>query len=857
MKCRLIYVNGVLDHILFNGKRDRLYDDFLKLTRDPDKALKMYANHEGRRQAKMTSNTPIQEVSGQLELFPEEGREDTVKTSQTRLKSSEVNIAEVREYNAKLDLLEAGETVEGIEEYRESLNLPIGVKVSIQLDTKPTLKSKTVGNIKSIAIFTKGERIGGLRINSSSGVDVVERTVIAEEFRGQGLGSYLYKKVVDKYFNDGKRLVSDITLNEGTRKIWEGLVAKGKAERIYGGRFQTIVTEDTAIEDTLADIQKSDESLTDEEKIDVRNLMFVLGVNTTAELKSILSKITHNGVMDFSSESLEQIFDKYVAENIIANKDVQEAILKMYNRLDSTDIEDIEYSKVFAKSFLKANRYGTKEATDPIAEEKRITDILANINPDEKVIDILPEEYVPDYLNNPEFKEWADNVAKTAVKAEVKEIQDGEVVPKQEFSLEELRNKIGTETPRGVEITLDRARRGIGTFQNIKEALRRYFEAIGLIFKNFQERINDWLAIDEALELASDVKEYINTQNNETLTRIQDLSRALFSEGNVITETVNISEELKGRQPILIRIESSTIPEIDMMRRFGYIKVADNLYVEVERDSVDEIISLAHQDSSVNPRNLPLDEFYEDMKELAFGMGLTSWSVEDTVANYLYKRYLGIETNPKEVLKTVSDVPVIIEDYGYITTEFVKDFNQYLIQEGNTDFIITDKGIELANGSTMVNEEALGKLPEGVRDDFQLYSIASRHLESPYQYVDNEIEDIDETEQERLRVYNNPNSIPRNTKPTIQVGIDLLAVKNTAETFIKQDGKIYERIGEVGNLSFFEKGPEVNPNFFQYNVAPVFSEIDLTEYTALANKAFGAEIKNIKLSQEVKDNYNC
>jgi len=220
-----------------------------------------------------------------------------------------------------------------------------------------------------------------------------------------------------------------------------------------------------------------------------------------------------------------------------------------------------------------------------------------------------------------------------------------------------------------------------------------------------------------------------------------------------------------------------------------------------------------------------------------------------------YKEYYGYKS-PQKTIKEIVNLP--LENFDYLTDEFIADFNIEIIKNKENSFFnkfkITERGIELKNESPLIISELKAHILDGVKyaKEIQEYSLISKHLPN---LSAEEFEVLDEKYLARLQAVNNPSSLKTPTT-TERLTDTQIAVKNETEEFINVNNSVYELQTKEADKSIYKR-IETNTNLNYFTTPQIVEDYLKPLKVSKPTLASYNSTKKLYKTEELEDNFSC
>ena len=708
------------------------------------------------------------------------------------------------------------------------------VTVDLQKDNGTyyaTVNGKMVGRIRT-APFKNGVKI--------------DSSMVKPAYQNKGIGSQLYKNVVEDVLSQNKVLYSDDARTEYAERIWSGLEGRGIATKLDNGYVVTPkeavldANSEPSAEFVLSYATNVSAPLNSEEIIDVQNSMLGFEAKDSKELFSKLHKVfSNNGIITFNESKLKRsgLYNNYEIAKILSTPEVQSSIKDTLQRLKNTETFSIDYdSKFVIPESSELTLLGKQRSANPFQTEIEVAEAVTNVDGD-KITSVLPSAIVTKYQQNPEFKAAVDELNKTVKSLPIQVINNGEVSDKVEDTTAILRNTLTTEENESLSENIDTLKTGIreSTWEESLNEVSAVLKGIkddaidnGIDLRDIEAKAYTNSRL-EILLLLESMENLIQDPSVDTLADFSEKYDNMFSTGDQITELIQTNNDFD------IAVETSD-SEYELFVNNNLVKKQEGVYRKVSEQSLDDLYESIIENVDVLPKNVST---IEDLKEAVTqdldSLGIQDYQVDPEVLEkmYLYKTYFGFPLESKKKAVGVDSLSKVLLDEAYLTDDFVREFNKWILKTNNKYFTVTEKGIELLQKDPISKQEAILSLDKELVETLAQYNAISKHLNLGIEPQESNSDFTDAAKTNRQAAINNPQNVKKLKGEYTYLEDGVLAAKNETETFVKTPVGVFEMIYENNNIKFYNKLEEADPNYKISNIEKPLSDIDFSKYSHL------------------------
>ena len=600
-------------------------------------------------------------------------------------------------------------------------------------------------------------------------------------------------------------------------------------------------------ESTAQDILKflSNESISNEnlsliEINSIKSIMRSYGFVSLKELSNKLNDIFKpNGIFDFSIKRMVKsgLYTQEEAESL--DPDI---ILDVVNKITSTSINrDITIENDFSSKDVLIKNTNSEKTIIGTYQNISLNDIYTYVLSN---VDVVNESTVSEALSNSPYSFINDKLEESidfknsffndiSNKKTVKRVyvSDGKVVSVDNFEKESLKNTLLAGV-KAFDIEADFNfldnisqevwdRKPETVSKVIRETERKLIkynvDLIGLSEASMYDREGVLIAIESALNMIKNP----SVENIDIFTNTKNLLMPMSNNHAIIDS----NDKLEGLNIVYLETEMS---KNELLDKYNLIKVGDNLYHAISLDT-----------------NEMYESLYEGLVSGEFSIPsvlITVDNVDDIlnkedvikdISNYVNSRNTGYEIglNEKaslaqiafdyELFKENNPPSEVIENQEYLTTDFVSDFNQYILEEklkGSEVYNNVLKHFYVSDTDLNLNSFSLPDI-SGIKYEKELRDYASLKREGQIKELssrDNTSISVD------LQAINNPNSIQEiDGNKDVVIDNDYIVSKTSGELYkrignnvyrkVYSDlrGDVYQRVNIINDGTYFD----TNDNF--------------------------------------------
>jgi hypothetical protein len=594
-----------------------------------------------------------------------------------------------------------------------------------------------------------------------------------------------------------------------------------------------------------------------------KNAAMALKVKSSKELVEKMEKaLMKNGIVLFDKLSLQRskLYNIFEINTILSSPKLQKQIKESLLSLRNSEPFELDYDENFIiPQGREVNQFGKQEVTNPSIVEKDLVESVAGLEESE-IDEALPTAFSNKYYTDPNFKETVDSIARDHKKAPIKTVVDGELVDKTEDVEGMLLNTMTDDLD--ISITEDIAflRQGIDKeifnsgLKNVSKVLNKIKKNVqvnGIDLRNFPTLALE-LSRDEVLGFLDSMEDVIEDPSNpENMIEFTERYYKILGDKEAKTEVIKTNSE----NDVVVE---EPLSEYEMFSEFGLVKKDDGIYRKVKEQSLDSLYESFFEYKNLLPEGIDTLEalkLYVERNASLLEVSDYEVDVDNLEKIFLYKKFFDFPMSTQRPTVKVDNFNKITNSEEYLTDEFLKDFNKWILTTSNPYFKVTGKGIELVNSDEMSKAEAVDSVPERFKQELAEYNIISDSLNLEMPLLEEKPEDINTQLEQRQKAVNNPDRVKKVSGQYTYLKDGVLAVKNESETFVKTPIGVFEKIFEFENIKFYGKlDTDKKTGYKKVNVEAPFSDISFQEYMYLANapEAFKTS-KNYYSKKELDD----
>lgn len=594
-----------------------------------------------------------------------------------------------------------------------------------------------------------------------------------------------------------------------------------------------------------------------------KNAAMALKVKSSKELIEKMEKaLMKNGIVLFDKLSLQRskLYNVFEINTILASPRLQKQIKESILALKNSEPFTIEFDDNFiVPQGREVNQFGKQEIINPNIVEKELLESVAGLEESE-IDEALPEAFSNKYYTDADFRNTVDTIAREYKKAPVKVIQNGELVDKIEDVEGMFRNSLTDDANDAIsddimflreEIDEEVFNSNLTKVSKLLNKIKKNAYINGIDLRNLPTVALE-MSREELLGFLDSMEDAISDLNEED--SLQEFSERY---SKILGDNEQKIEVIKSESKNDIFVEDP-LSEYEMFSRFGLIKKDNNIFRQVSEESLDTLYENFFEYKNLLPEGI---ETVEDLKSyVQKNSNLLEVSdyevdVDNLEKMFLYKKFFDFPMSTQSERVPVENFNKITNSEEYLKGDFIKEFNKWILATNNPYFKVTGKGIELVNKDEVSKEEAVNSVPERFKQELSEYNVISKNLNLDLPLPEQRYEDINTQLEQRQKVVNNPNIVPKITGQYAYLKDGVLAVKNEGNTFVRTPIGVFEKIFEFENIKFYGKlDTNVEPGYKKVNAEAPFSDINFKEYTYLSTTPDSfKESKNYYSRKELND----
>jgi hypothetical protein len=594
-----------------------------------------------------------------------------------------------------------------------------------------------------------------------------------------------------------------------------------------------------------------------------KNAAMALKVKSSKELIEKMEKaLMKNGIVLFDKLSLQRskLYNVFEINTILASPRLQKQIKESILALKNSEPFTIEFDDNFiVPQGREVNQFGKQEIINPNIVEKELLESVAGLEESE-IDEALPEAFSNKYYTDADFRNTVDTIAREYKKAPVKVIQNGELVDKIEDVEGMLRNSLTDDANDAIsddimflreEIDEEVFNSNLTKVSKLLNKIKKNAYINGIDLRNLPTVALE-MSREELLGFLDSMEDAISDLNEED--SLQEFSERY---SKILGDNEQKIEVIKSESKNDIFVEDP-LSEYEMFSRFGLIKKDNNIFRQVSEESLDTLYENFFEYKNLLPEGI---ETVEDLKSyVQKNSNLLEVSdyevdVDNLEKMFLYKKFFDFSMSTQSERVPVENFNKVTNSEEYLKGDFIKEFNKWILATNNPYFKVTGKGIELVNKDEVSKEEAVNSVPERFKQELSEYNVISKNLNLDLPLPEQRYEDINTQLEQRQKVVNNPNIVPKITGQYAYLKDGVLAVKNEGNTFVRTPIGVFEKIFEFENIKFYGKlDTNVEPGYKKVNAEAPFSDINFKEYTYLSTTPDSfKESKNYYSRKELND----
>lgn len=704
-------------------------------------------------------------------------------------------------------------------------------------------------------------------------------------------GLELYNEYDDTYFKTAKKASNyadtwDFIENtDGAIDVIEGLGFDSIKILEGGSNVNYIVLHEKSTEPSIEDIinyaTQQEEVLSVQDEIDLSNAMYSIGLTHYRQVETLMeSNLVKDGILVFTEKNLRSsgLYNTYEINYILNSIEAQNNIRRVRQALKTVENKNIpEIDSNFIVTTSKVNILGKQEILNPFLVEKEVAKAIAGKDLDVSIDDIPYDSIKNNYKKNPTFKMELDNMAKNNRNIQVKKIEDGRLVDKTTNNNKELFKKTidfskeVTLSP-GIYylfgITPEVWKASPNEIYNLLKDINDKAAKSGIDMQDLEDKVYT-KSQGEILSFLGEFTNLLDSPSDENMNSFTDKYSSFF---NVVDEP--ITETVKTEDDTNVHLDTD-LSEYELFNRYGLLKELGNVYKQVEPlTSLEEAYNtLLSNKDKIPPTIKTVEELKNYINKITAEYETEDFNMNQSDLENLiiHKIYFGSPIKEYKVTdkEARTKASTFKTDYKYMTEEYPSDFyKEYLAEKraGSeefknfySNFSIGERGITLKNNDPIT----LNSIKMYSGEAIEQYNLVSKYLNLPIEELQDSIL-VEEMQYNREYAISNPSSVKKLKGDFIVISDKTIAVRNEVENIIKTSTGLYEIDYQSGDVMFYNKLPEGNPNYNSYgeHKSKTFSDVDVTKYSEMEIKPEDfIKAKNYYTKKELEkintENFSC
>lgn len=594
-----------------------------------------------------------------------------------------------------------------------------------------------------------------------------------------------------------------------------------------------------------------------------KNAAMALKVKSSEELIEKMERaLMKNGIVLFDKLSLQRskLYNNFEINTILSSPNLQKQIKDSLLSLKNSEPFSIDYNDKFVvPQGIGVNQFGKQEVLNPNIAEKELIESVAGLLEDE-IEEALPAYFSNKYYTDSDFRETVNSIAKDYKKAPIKEIIDGELIDKTEDVSGMLTNTLTDDFNESIaedirflreEIDEDIFNSNLSKVSKVLNKIRKNAYINGIDLRNFPTLALE-MSRDQILGFLDSMEDMLaEPYSQEAFDEFSDRYYEMLGEKEPKTEVVKSNSQ----NDVFI---DEPLSEYEMFSKFGLVKKQDNIYRKVVETPLETLYENFFEHKNLLPENVKsVDSLKEYVQKNIGTIEVSDYEVDvDNLEKmFLYKKFFGFPMSTMKTRVSTDNFNKLTNSEEYLTGDFIKEFNKWLLATGNTYFKVTNKGIELTQKDELSKSEAIDSVPVRFKQDLAEYNVISNNLNLDLPLEEEQYRDVNTQYEERQKVVNNPDRVKKITGQYTYLKEGVLAVKNEGDTFVRTPIGVFEKIFESANIKFYGKLDTDTRKGYKKIVAEApFTNISFSDYMYLENtpEAF-KDSKNYYSRKELDD----
>lgn len=680
--------------------------------------------------------------------------------------------------------------------------------------------------------------------------------------QGQGIGSRLYKAVIEDSLKNNLDLYSDTILSDPAQGIWTKLnrfgIANAENKVSYTPFDQN---NEPSSGEVLSYVESQSEKapLDEQQKTDLKISLINTPYNSSEELYKALRKGFYpNGMFAPTRESLRstRLYNNAEIDNIMSDLDLQDELRDFIQRLKATKgtvYNDIPVDERFmTASQIGVDILGKQISDNPYINQKEALDVLGGIKAREEYQDTLNDSNL-DYLKNNEdmFPLFSSHDRAREMYID----PQGNMVQRTSYTKETLQETVKVPENNNLAVNiayLESIDNGLWETspQEIKQVLRQVRQDAAEVAIDLDglEQAYDDISRQQMLDTLNTVLDYIT---DPTETNLDRLSTTMDTYHSVDTspkeKIVKVNPTNRGRTLVHLQTDKAAY---DLFVDHGLLPLGNDVYQSVRNDdNLDTMYNNLYLNILQNPQILPeetyrtaleldgslnrsvlnnprnRDSVIRDIKNFVQGRtrAITSGTSPRTMENlermYISSVYFNTKLENTRPIPTIeSQIPQIegpVQNQQYLTTEFISDFRISQIKEKQkrsrahedyySNFRVGQNGIIMLNTDPITMARAEIYMDDNMKGYMSLHKYGLPTTVSTDRIADRTIK--------RNYYTNYPEALSVFQGDYTTVSNRTISAKST-EDFIKVNGKVYESVTGTADRTFYSQ-LDTNPSIYK------------------------------------------
>lgn len=769
------------------------------------------------------------------------------------------------------------------EEFKEVADLQkMLAKQNLEKATKPETVEETVDFInESGNYFAKvGDRIVGKLYTYDFGTDIkVDKVTVVPEYQGLGIGGNLYRLAIKDAAKANKTFYSDDQTTQDAKRVWESLRKEGIAKQIgnkyvvepFGPSFDKN-GEPSDPRTVVKYAQNSPtNSLSEQERLDVQNAIISLGMGSSEEAYQALHQSLYkDGLIVFTEQRMKDFgfWNSFEIASILASPSLQDTIRQTLQKLSNSEYFEVDYNEdfVFPKA-TQLNSLGKQIVENPFVKEKEIIEAVSN-KTGQELLQALDPATANKFQQNERFRNAIKRLRDNNKVAPVQTIKDEELVDSTQDIAPILPLVLDTQENNKLSDAIELLARQISPevwnqslpeVSKILKSVKKHAKKNGIDLRDLPSRALTH-SREQILSLLDSMENLLESPSYPTLEAFASIYNEVLEYNQPMNEIINSSSKHD-------RIVFTDKSEYELFEKHGLVRSTGRIYRQVQEQPLQELYEAFLENKDRVPSGInSVEEFQAYVQKNLDKLDLPDYSMDAEVLEklFLYKTFFKFPiSSGQDAVVITANLPALKIDADYLSFDFVKEFNQWILATDNQYFIVSEAGIQLTQSDPISKQEAVASVPQELRESLAQYDQISKSLNlGILQPTELKQGQIDTQAVRRLQIINNPQSAPKLSGEYTYLKDGVLAAKNQTETFVRTPQGVYEMIYQQGNVNFYGKLPESNPYYKVTNASKPLSDIDFSQYKHLETspeiwKTMKTYYSAAELKQIEKEHFAC